>query len=83
MSPKRYPVFSGRKLIRRLEKAGYRQFNQKGSHVKLERSYIDCRHIIVVPLHREIDRGTLQSIIRRLKVHLTPDEIDDLLGGRK
>ena len=41
---------------------------------------MDGRHIIVIPLHKELDRGTLQSIIRRLSQYLNQDDIDELLS---
>lgn len=80
MTPKRYPVLSGKELIKRLRRLGYDQKSQRGSHVKLVRVYAEGRHIIVVPLHKELERGTLQSIIRRLRLHLSQEEIDELIG---
>lgn len=59
---------------------GYERKSQRGSHVKLARTLMDGRHIIVIPLHKELDRGTLQSIIRRLSQYLNQDDIDELLS---
>lgn len=55
------PVISGRQCIRALEKAGYRVLRQRGSHVRL---VAEGRSSVTVPLHRELDRGTLRSILR-------------------
>jgi predicted RNA binding protein YcfA (HicA-like mRNA interferase family) len=54
------PVISGRECIQALERAGYHQARTKGSHVRLR---CPGRSPITVPLHRELDRGTLRHII--------------------
>jgi len=57
------PVISGRECTRALEKAGFHFQRQKGSHISLLRE--DPYAQIVVPDHKELDRGTLRSIIRQ------------------
>lgn len=59
------PVLSGRELIKILEKNGFKQIRQKGSHVIFEKPSGEDKHVTVVPLHKEIDRGTLVEIIRQ------------------
>ncbi|MEO6871303.1 MAG: type II toxin-antitoxin system HicA family toxin [Chthoniobacterales bacterium] len=54
-------VFSGAQLIALFEKHGYQRVRQRGSHVILRRDSVS----FPVPLHREIDRGTLSAIIRQ------------------
>jgi predicted RNA binding protein YcfA (HicA-like mRNA interferase family) len=51
-----------------LERLGFHQARQKGSHVILKRGPVGC----VVPLHREVKIGTLAGILRQ--AGLTPDE---------
>ena len=48
------PHVSGKEAIKALERLGFVQVRQKGSHVILRRGPIGC----VVPLHREIKIGT-------------------------
>lgn len=49
MNPRRYPVISGRELIRRLSKAyNYEIIRQKGSHIRI-RTYEKGRHSLTVP----------------------------------
>jgi predicted RNA binding protein YcfA (HicA-like mRNA interferase family) len=69
------PVISGAACIAALAKLGYKQLRQKGSHVRLE-----CagRPPATVPLHPELDRGTLRSIIR--SAELTVEEFIALIG---
>lgn len=62
------PVLSGRDVVKALERLGFEQMRQKGSHVILQRAGVGC----VVPLHREIKTGTLAGIIRQ--AGLTQDE---------
>lgn len=59
---------SGAELVRVLERLGYVQVGQSGSHVKLRRSFTVC----VVPLHRELKRGTLAGVLAQANV--TRDE---------
>ncbi|MFQ6135126.1 MAG: type II toxin-antitoxin system HicA family toxin [Nitrososphaerales archaeon] len=53
------PVVSGRKVVKALSKVGFEVLYQKGSHVNMKK---DDR-FVTVPLHRELDRGTLTAII--------------------
>jgi len=57
------PRLSGRACIAALAKAGFYQKRQRGSHVILRRD--DPFAQIVVPNHKELDRGTLRAIIRQ------------------
>ncbi|MEM3666859.1 MAG: type II toxin-antitoxin system HicA family toxin [Candidatus Bathyarchaeia archaeon] len=56
----RLPVVSGKELIKYLTKKGFVVSRQKGSHVVLKSQ--DGRRI-TVPLHEELDRGTLLEIL--------------------
>jgi len=57
------PVMSGGELVRVLETLGFRMDRRKGSHMILFRS--DPPTTVTVPDHRELDRGTLRSILRQ------------------
>jgi len=62
------PVLSGSEVIKALTKAGFRVARRKGSHVILVK-FIDERKIgVVVPDHKEIDKGTLLEIIRQARL---------------
>ena len=58
----RLPVVSGAQLIAALGKLGWAAFRQRGSHVRL--NHPDRSVSLVVPLHRELKRGTLAGILR-------------------
>lgn len=56
------PRISGRECIKALSKTGFYFKRQEGSHVILRRD--DPFGQVVVPDHKELDRGTLRAIIR-------------------
>ena len=57
------PRISGRECIKAMEKAGFQFKRQEGSHIILRRN--DPFAQLVVPDHKELDRGTLRAIIRQ------------------
>jgi predicted RNA binding protein YcfA (HicA-like mRNA interferase family) len=59
------PVVSGRELVRILTKRfGFRVLRQRGSHVTLTNDV----SFITVPLHPELDKGTLNAILNDAKI---------------
>jgi predicted RNA binding protein YcfA (HicA-like mRNA interferase family) len=59
--------------IHALERLGFTQVRQKGSHVVLKKQISEGEIICVVPIHRrQLAVGTLQSIIRQAGI--TADE---------
>ena len=66
-----------RKVIRALERLGFAQVRQRGSHVVLKRQTPEGEVGCVVPLHRELAIGTPRGILRQARV--TPDEFMESL----
>jgi predicted RNA binding protein YcfA (HicA-like mRNA interferase family) len=66
------PRISGDDAIRALERAGFRQIRQRGSHLKLRS---DDGRVAIVPRHRELATGTLRSVIRQAGM-----TIDEFVG---
>ena len=64
---------SGKDVIKALKKIGYVLDKIKGSHAKLKRQ----DRIVIVPLHDEISKGTLLSIIRQAGI--TKEQLIELL----
>ena len=58
----RLPVVSAAQLINALRKSGWVSVRQRGSHVRLK--HPNRAVSLVVPLHRELKRGTLAGILR-------------------
>jgi len=69
------PSLSGRECLRALQKAGFYLKRQEGSHMILRRDNPFAQ--VVVPDHKELDRGTLRAIIRQSG--LSVDEFTKLL----
>ena len=59
------PVLSGRDVIKILKKIGFEEKRQKGSHIILAKESEQGKRAVVVPNHKEIDKGTLLEIIRQ------------------
>lgn len=62
--PPNLPQVSGTEAVRALEKLGFEKLRQKGSHVVMRRATSGC----VVPLHRELKKGTLAAILKQAGV---------------
>ena len=69
------PVISGRELVRALRHVGFELDRQKGSHMILFRP--EPQTTLSVPDHRELDRGTLRSLLRQAGI--SPEEFSRLL----
>ncbi len=71
------PVISGREMVRVLSKIGFAVVGRKGSHVRLKRQRNKETLIVIIPMHRELARGTLGSILRQ--ANLTVEDLLRLL----
>lgn len=69
------PRVSGRECIEALSRAGFRVRRQESSHIILRRD--DPFAQLVVPDHKELDRGTLRVILRQ--AGLTVEQFVELL----
>ena len=72
----RLPVVSGRECGKALERAGFYVRRQEGSHIILRRDSPFAQ--LVVPDHKELERGTLRAILRQSG--LTVDQFNALLN---
>ncbi|MFH0922386.1 MAG: type II toxin-antitoxin system HicA family toxin [Fibrobacterota bacterium] len=70
------PVVSGAECIKTLGKARFYFKRREGSHITLRKD--DPFAQVVVPDHKELDRGTLRAIIRQ--AGLSVNEFVELLG---
>ena len=66
------PVVSGTEVVKSLTKVGFEVVGRSGSHVRLKKKVDGKVWIVIVPMHRELAKGTLSSIIRQSG--LTRDE---------
>ena len=59
----RLPVLSGREAAAMLHRAGWTAVRHQGSHLIFEKE--GREETLSVPLHAELRRGTLRTLIRR------------------
>ncbi|HHT9117632.1 MAG TPA: type II toxin-antitoxin system HicA family toxin [Candidatus Hypogeohydataceae bacterium YC38] len=60
------PVLSGKEVIKLLKRVGFSPTRQRGSHVILvKHDPHKGKRAVVVPDHKEVDKGTLLEIIRQ------------------
>jgi predicted RNA binding protein YcfA (HicA-like mRNA interferase family) len=57
-------TLSGRQICAILERHGYRQVHQRGSHIVMQIILTSSTHTIPVPDHAELRIGILEAIIR-------------------
>lgn len=64
----KYPVLSPKEIIKILSKFGFYKVSQKGSHAKYKNDFTN--KIYIIPMHPEISRGTLKSILEQADVSI-------------
>jgi predicted RNA binding protein YcfA (HicA-like mRNA interferase family) len=71
------PVISGREIVKVLTRIGFEIVGRSGSHIRLKRRRDKELLIVIVPMHRELAKGTLRSIMRQ--ANLTQEDLLRLL----
>ncbi len=72
------PVVSGPVFVKALLTLGYQITNRRGSHVVLHYRAGDSSTAITVPLHRELKKGTLATLLKRNEL-ITGKTTDEML----
>jgi predicted RNA binding protein YcfA (HicA-like mRNA interferase family) len=62
------PRVSSREAIRALERLGFEQVRQIGSHVVMKKETKEGKIGCVVPMHRELKVGTLSGVLKQAQV---------------
>lgn len=64
----KYPILPPEKIIKIMKKFGFYKISQKGSHAK----YVNEKtgRIFIIPMHYEIAKGTLKSILEQADIQL-------------
>jgi predicted RNA binding protein YcfA (HicA-like mRNA interferase family) len=70
-------VLLGKDVIRIFEQFGFQVVSQRGSHVKLRRELQDTRQTLTIPLHDEMDRGTLRAIYTQALRYIPEEQLGD------
>lgn len=71
------PRISSREAIRALERLGFEQVRQTGSHVVMKKATEEGEIGCVVPVHPELKVGTLSGILKQAQV--TVEEFIEIL----
>jgi len=66
---------SGEDVIRIFSQFGFEIASQKGSHAKLRRVLSEgAKQSFTVPLHKELDKGTLKAMFRQALRYVSEEE---------
>ena len=71
------PVLSGKKLVNALKKEGFVEVRQRGSHISMQKVTLEKTYKTIVPLHKEVAKGTLLDILHQSG--LSKDDLLELL----
>ena len=73
----KFKVLSGKEIVNIFTKHFHFAIkSQRGSHIKLLRYVGNKKQILIIPFHKELDRGTLRSIYKKTLEYLDNKEID-------
>jgi predicted RNA binding protein YcfA (HicA-like mRNA interferase family) len=62
----KYPILKPNEIISALSRKGFYFKSQRGSHAK----YTDGYHVVIVPMHDTVARGTLKSILIQANINI-------------
>lgn len=68
-------LYSARQIVKALKRIGFEVVSQKGSHIKLRRTFGGEIYTAIVPNHKEVALGTLQSILKQAGI--TKEELEE------
>lgn len=72
-------TYSGEDVIKALQKWRFKRVDQTGSHVKLRYIHPEGeKRTVIVPLHDELDTGTLKSIAEQAGANEFQAFLDEL-----
>ena len=67
---------SGREVIAALSRFGFTILSQRGTHAKLRRlGPRGEKQTLLIPVHDELDRGTLRAIFQQASRYIAEDEL--------
>jgi len=67
-------LYSARDVLKTFQRAGFSIVSQKGSHIKLKGVFNNSIRIVIVPNHKQIARGTFESILKQSNMSHTEFE---------
>lgn len=70
-------LYSAKIVIKAFKRADFAIISQKGSHIKLRGIRESKLQTVIVPNHKEIARGTMESILKQAS--MTKQEFEEYL----
>lgn len=75
-------TLTGREVLKILSQFGFEVVSQRGSHVKLRKVLSDgTKQTLTIPLHEELDRGTLRAIFRQALRYIPEEDLKSHFYG--
>lgn len=68
---------SGKEVVSFCEQHNFSTSRQKGSHINLVRVVSEVKQVVTVPNHKEIDRGTLHNIFKKLRPYISLNDLNN------
>ncbi len=62
-------IISGKELIKILTKEGFAVVRTRGSHARLKKKTTEKILVTVVPLHKKLDIGTMNAILKQCELN--------------
>ena len=67
---------SGKEILKIFSLFDFEAISQRGSHVKLRRILSgDIKQSLTIPLHKELDKGTIKAIFRQALRYIKEEEL--------
>lgn len=66
----KYRRLSGKQIVKALERIGFVQARQRGSHVVMKKDLQEGAVGCVVPMHKEVATGTLHTLLKQANVSI-------------
>lgn len=69
-------ILSGEEVLKILQGFGFIVFSRRGSHIKLRRIISGIRQTLTVPLHKELDKGTIKAIYNQTLRYISETDLN-------
>ncbi len=69
-------TLSGKEVVKILYNFSFKGISQRGSHIKLRKTLNNgTKQTLTIPLHKELDKGTLKAIFRQALKFIPEEEL--------
>lgn len=68
---------SGMDIVEILKKFEFQIYSQKGIHIKLRRSGLNGKEMLIIPNHNRLDTGTCRGILRQATQYIPESDLSE------